>query len=264
MNKFKAYIKIGVIDALEMRFQLIYWLYVNMAPIILMAYLWINVYAKKDTIGGYSLNMMVTYYILTRLFNRVVSTYSEERIAKDIKDGQLNQFITRPISYLTFKFGERIGIRIINLIIVIPIYLIMIAYLHKYFILHLSIQNLIIISINLLLSLTSFFLLAFMIGLMAFYMIETHALNGLKEQITGLMSGYIFPLSLLPEGLQNFFKLLPFSYYYNFPMEVYFNQLTGHEILRGLAIQLIWIIILYGLCQLMWKKGTKNYEATGI
>ncbi len=264
MNKFKAYIKIGVIDALEMRFQLVYWLYVNMAPIILMAYLWSNVYSKKDLIGGFSLNMMVTYYILTRLFNRIVSTYSEERIAKDIKDGQLNQFITRPISYISFKFGERIGIRIINLVIVIPIYAIMILFLKKYFIWQMTLLNFTIISINLFLSLTSFFLLAFIIGLMAFFMIETHSLNGLKEQVTGLMSGYIFPLSLLPPELQQIFKYLPFAYYYNFPMQVYFNQISTREMLLGLVIQSIWIVILYGICKLMWKKGTKNYEATGI
>lgn len=264
MQKIKAYIHIGVIDALEMRFQLLYWLYVNMTPIIVMSYLWLHIYAKKENIGGYTLSMMITYYLLTRLINRIISTYSEERIAKDIKDGRLNQYITRPISYIAYKFGERIGIRVINLIIVLPVYAVAIWLLREYFILNLTIQNTMIITLNLMLSLVSFFLLAYIIGMMAFFMVETHALNGLKEQVVSVMSGYLFPLSLLPESLENIFKLLPFYYYYNFPMQVYFEKLSLQEMTIGLIIQVLWIIILYLTSEIMWSQGTKNYEATGI
>ena len=148
MNIFRSYIKIGVLDALEMRFQLLYWLYVNMAPILLMTFLWSQVYAHKPIIGGFSLNMMVTYYLLTRLINRIISTYSEERIAKDIKDGQLNQHITRPMNYITYKFGERLGIRAVNLIIVIPIYVILAIILRKYMIIELDAITTLYLSVN--------------------------------------------------------------------------------------------------------------------
>ena len=134
MNKFATYVKIGILDALEMRFQLLYWLYVNMAPIIMMTYLWSHLYGQKSDIGGYTLNMMVTYYLMTRLINRIISTYAEERIAKDIKEGRLNQYITRPIDYMTYKFGERIGIRAVNLLIVVPVYLPLMLILQKYLI----------------------------------------------------------------------------------------------------------------------------------
>jgi ABC-2 type transport system permease protein len=264
MQKIKAYIRMGVIDALEMRFQLMYWLYVNMAPLIVMSYLWFHIYAKKENIGGYTLSMMITYYLLTRLINRIISTYSEERIAKDIKDGRLNQYITRPISYIAYKFGERIGIRVINLIIVVPVYALAIWLLRDYFIFNLTIQNTAILLLNLALSLISFFLLAYIIGMMAFFMVETHALNGLKEQVVSVMSGYLFPLSLLPGTLQNIFKLLPFYYYYNFPMQVYFGQLSLTEMATGLIIQALWVIALYVMSEIMWHRGTKNYEATGI
>ncbi len=264
MNKFTTYIKIGVLDALEMRFQLLYWLYVNMAPIIMMTYLWSHLYAQKGEIGGYSLNMMVTYYLVTRLINRIISTYAEERIAKDIKEGRLNQYITRPIDYMTYKFGERLGIRAVNLIIVIPIYMILMLILREYLIFNFDSITIIFLSINFFLSLILFFFLAFMIGMMAFFMVETHALNGLKDQVINLMSGYLFPLTLLPEKLQEIFSYLPFTYFYNFPMEVYFQRLTTIQIYQGLGIQCVWIIVFYLIAQLIWQQGTKNYEGIGI
>ena len=92
MKKFIAYVRIGIVDGLEYRFQLTYWLYLNMIPIFLVLYLWLNVYQEKKLIGPYTLEMMMTYYILTKWINRFATTYSETRIAKDIKDGQLSPF----------------------------------------------------------------------------------------------------------------------------------------------------------------------------
>lgn len=264
MKTFVSFIKIGVLDALEMRFQLLYWLYVNMAPILLMTFLWSQIYTQKSDIGGFSLNMMVTYYLLTRLINRIISTYSEERIAKDIKDGQLNQYITRPINYILYKFGERLGIRAINLVIVIPIYVILVIILRKYIILELGLLTSIYLSINFFLSLVSYFFLACILGMMAFFMIETHALNGLKDQVISIISGYMFPLSLLPESVQNAFSYLPFSYYYNFPLQIYFHKISAFEIHRGLMIQAIWIGIFYLMTLAIWHRGTRDYEGTGI
>ncbi len=264
MNKFATYVKIGILDALEMRFQLLYWLYVNMAPIIMMTYLWSHLYGQKSDIGGYTLNMMVTYYLMTRLINRIISTYAEERIAKDIKEGRLNQYITRPIDYMTYKFGERIGIRAVNLLIVVPVYLPLMLILQKYLILNFDLATIGLLSINFFLSLVLFFFLAFIIGMMAFFMVETHALNGLKDQVINVMSGYLFPLTLLPEKIQEIFSYLPFTYFYNFPMELYFERLTTEQIYQGLAVQLVWIIIFYGITKIIWRSGTRNYEGVGI
>lgn len=264
MRIFVAYIKIGLLDALEGRFQLLYWLYVNMAPILLMTFLWSQVYAQKPTIGGFSLNMMVTYYLLTRLINRIISTYSEERIAKDIKDGQLNQYITRPINYIVYKFGERLGIRAVNLIIVVPIYIILAIMLRKYMIIELDLITALYLSANFFLSLVSYFFLACIIGMMAFFMLETHALNGLKDQLISIVSGYMFPLSLLPEPVQKIFGYLPFSYYYNFPLQIYFHKIPPSQIHQGLIMQALWIGIFYLITMAIWRRGTKDYEGTGI
>lgn len=264
MQKFIAYLKIGVLDALEMRFQLLYWLYVNMAPILLMTFLWTHIYGEKNAIGGFSLNMMVTYYFLTRFINRIISTYAEERIAKDIKEGQLNQYITRPIHYITYKFGERLGIRFINLLIVIPVYVVLMLILKEYIILNLSISTALFLGLNFFLSLVSYFFLANIIGMMAFFMIETHALNGLKDQLISIISGYMFPLALLPEIIQKIFSYLPFSYYYNFPLQIYFQKISTVQIYQGLIMQALWIVAFWLISIMIWRTGTKDYEGTGI
>lgn len=264
MKKFCAYIKIGVIDGLEMRFQLLYWLYINMAPIVLMVIVWLAVYQKQDTIKGYTLPMMITYYVVARFINRLISTYAEERIAKDIKDGQLNQYITRPIDYIVFKFGERIGIRAVNLIIVIPVYIAVALILRNYMVMPTTSINALFMTLNLIISQTSYVLLAVLLGMMAFFMVETHALFGIKDNVVNVISGYMFPLVLLPMPIQNILKYTPFEYYYHFPMQLYFNQLPAGEIARGFVVQLAWLVVFYIAARVIWRYGTRNYEAIGI
>lgn len=264
MKKFSAYIRIGIVDGLEYRFQLTYWLYLNMIPILLMLYLWATVYQEKEMIGKYSLNMMITYYVVTKLINRFTTTYSEGRIAKDIKDGNLNQFLTRPMNYSMLKFGERLGIRLVNAAIFVPLYGIIIVLLQKYFVMPVDFSTLTLITANILVSIISAFLMARILGFTAFFMLETHALFGLKDHIISLLSGFMFPLFLFPQWLEKILMLLPFPYYYYFPMEIYFGHLGANEIAQGFAIQAIWIFLLFFLGEFLWKKGIKNYEAIGI
>lgn len=264
MKKLSAYIRIGIVDGLEYRFQLTYWLYLNMIPILLMFYLWLTVYQEKEMIGKYNLNMMITYYVLTKLINRFTTTYSEGRIAKDIKDGNLNQFLTRPANYSVLKFGERLGIRLVNAAIFVPLYAIIIVLMQKYFIMPINFPALALIATNILVSIVSAFLMARILGFTAFFMLETHALFGLKDHVISLLSGFMFPLFLFPQWLEKILMYLPFPYYYYFPMEIYFGHLNVNEIARGFTIQFIWIFLLFFMGEWLWKKGIKNYEAVGI
>lgn len=263
MKKFLASIKIGIADGLEYRFQLLYWLTINMVPIILMIALWNAIYANKETFGQYTLPMMITYYVTTKLFNRLTTTYSEERIAKDIKDGNLNQFLTRPINYAVLKFGERIGIRLVNAIMYIPAYCLVFYLLRDTIVAPTSASALAIITAVLAINIFSHFLLARILGSTAFFMLETRALFGLKENVITLISGYMFPLFLFPELLQKILMLTPFPYYYYFPMQIYFGLLSKTEIIQGLTIQIFWMFALFFLGEIIWKKGLKKYEAVG-
>ena len=264
MKKFLAFIKIGMADGLEYRFQLTYWLLLNMIPMILMIALWSAIYGEKETFGPYSLAMMVTYYVTTKFINRITTTYSEGRIAKDIKDGNLNQFLARPMNYSMLKFGERLGIRVVNMIIFIPGYALAYLLLYKYIVPPVDGIAIFLVTVNTLINIISHFLLARILGSAAFFMLETHALFGLKENVVMLASGYMFPIFLFPEVIQKILLLTPFPYYYYFPMQIYFGLLSQAEIIQGFTIQFLWMIALFLIGEWIWKKGLQRYEGVGV
>ena len=49
---------------------------------------------------------MIYYYLLALLVSNLVTpTEDEWQIAADIREGQINSFLTKPMSYLGYRFG---------------------------------------------------------------------------------------------------------------------------------------------------------------
>lgn len=264
MKKFISYFQFGLRDALQHRFQLVYWMLLNLFPVLAFIYLWKAVYQTKAEIGGYSLAMMMTYYAFTRLLNRIITTYTEIEISREIKEGEMTKHLVRPMNYFIYKFGERLGIRIVTLLLNIPVYAAIFLIFREYFILEFHIGSSLLLLINVLLSVHLYFLISYAFGLMAFFMTETHSLFGMKDNIINLLAGAMFPLQLMPETAQHILTYLPFQYFYFFPMQIYFGKLSSTEILTGFSIQVLWIVIMSAIIQWMWKTGIRRYEAIGI
>lgn len=264
MNKLKAYFNIGIQNGLQHRFQLFYWMLLNIFPVIAFLFVWWNVYEQVDTIQGYTLPMMMTYYVITRLINRTISTYSEIEIAREIKEGEINKHLLKPMSYFTYKFGERLGIRLITLIINIPLYIGIFFFFHQYFILTIDLTTGLLLLANILLSIHLFFLISYFFGMTAFFLTETHALFGIKDHLISILAGGLFPLQLLSPNIRDILYILPFPYFYSFPMDIYFHAISNTTIIRGFSIEVIWICIMTYVVHIMWEKGIRRYEAVGI
>lgn len=77
------------------------------------------------------------------------------------------------------------------------------------------------------------------------------------------MSGYLYPLELLPEGLQKVVIYLPFRAITGTPTEMASGLLSSTEIFFGLALQVFWLLVALILARRLWKRGLESYEAFG-
>jgi ABC-2 type transport system permease protein len=78
-----------------------------------------------------------------------------------------------------------------------------------------------------------------------------------------IASGHLFPLDILPQGLQQVLQFTPFPYQLYFPVSVYMGKVTGSELVRGLLLQAGWVLGAYGIARWMWARGIKKYSAVG-
>lgn len=69
-------------------------------PIIMQAYLWTALFqvGAADT-NGYTYEQMILYTLLAGVTSRLVSTGFELDVARDIKNGELNRYLVKPVHY---------------------------------------------------------------------------------------------------------------------------------------------------------------------
>ncbi len=79
---------------------------------------------------GYDYGSMIYYYLLTILVSNLVTpTEDEWQIASDIREGQINSFLTKPLSYLGYRFSIFLSGRLVyTLVTILPI-----AFIFLYF-----------------------------------------------------------------------------------------------------------------------------------
>jgi ABC-2 type transport system permease protein len=83
------------------------------------------------------------------------------------------------------------------------------------------------------------------------------------EAVILVFAGMLMPLEFLPPAIRQIAFSLPFSYIIYFPLVAFQGKLTAMESVRTIGIQVVWIVILLGIYQLLWKKGIRLFTGLG-
>lgn len=77
------------------------------------------------------------------------------------------------------------------------------------------------------------------------------------------LAGMVIPVPLMPAWLQSIVYVFPFRWTADFPFRVYSGHIPKEEALIGIAIQLVWIIVLVGLGRLAMAKALRRVVVQG-
>ena len=105
------------------------------------------------------------------------------------------------------------------------------------------------------------FLIQSIIACLCFWTEKASSLERLIFIPTLFLSGLLAPVASFPSQVKNWIYLTPFPYLIDFPA----NVLSGNpiNIKLGIAVQIMWILILFPIFIKIWTKGTKKYTAMG-
>src|SRR5437762_9830849 len=79
---------------------------------------------------------MIYYYLLTLLVsNLVVPTEDEWQIAADIREGQINALLTKPMSYLAYRTSIFLSGRLVYSLVTLPPIALIFIYFREYIVL---------------------------------------------------------------------------------------------------------------------------------
>src|SRR5437016_5262965 len=107
MRKYWHVINIGIQNTLVYRVNFLFRAVFGLIPLTATILLWRTIYAGKEAAGevaGYTLARMTSYYLLVTIVDALTAVNEDDwQIAGDIKDGNISQFLLKPIDYLVYR-----------------------------------------------------------------------------------------------------------------------------------------------------------------
>src|SRR5712671_5006579 len=139
MQKYFHAFNIGIQNNLTYRFNFLARALFGLIPLTAVIMLWRKIYAGKaddSVIASYTLAQMISYYLLVTIVDALTAVNEDDwQIAADIKDGNISQFLLKPIDYLTYRLCLFFSGRVTYLAVAaIPLALFILS-LSRYFVL---------------------------------------------------------------------------------------------------------------------------------
>jgi len=266
MKKFKKYKTIFLInwqEALAYREAFIFWVVMLIMPFLLMVFLWTKVYQDIGSIKQFDLRTMISYYFLVLVVSSFTNvSFVAFHLSWQIRMGQFSIFLTQSLSPLAYFFTMSLAKKALGIIVAIPFFAVLYIIFQQYMLL-INIENVFPFIISFIFAFIIYFLISFLAGLLALWVEDPESFFWGKEIFLSFLSGAMLPLDLFGNSFNLVSKFLPFSYLISFPANIYLGRIDLLEIYRGFIIEIIWIILLYLLVKITYKRGLKRYSAVG-
>jgi ABC-2 type transport system permease protein len=267
MRKYWHVISTGIQNVMVYRVNFLMRAGFSLIPLMATIFLWRKIYEGKETgsdVAGYSLAGMISYYLMITIVDAFTAVNEEDwQIAADIKDGNISQFLLKPIDYLTYRFCLFLSGRLIYIFVAaIPLGL-FIFYLREYFVGPTNAQSFVLFLVSLTLTALLQFFMSYTMALLAFWVLEVSTFIFIMFAFEYIAGGHLFPLNILPPAIETALNFTPFPYLLFFPISIYLGQTTGDKLWHGLIIQAVWTMAFYLLARLVWNRGIRKYSAVG-
>jgi ABC-2 type transport system permease protein len=267
MKKYWHVITVGMQNNITYRFNYLARTLFGLIPLTAVLFLWRTIYAGKqpgDLVGTYTLAQMISYYLMVTVVDALTAVNEDDwQIASDIKDGNISQFLLKPVDYLWFRLCLFLSGRLTYMAVaVIPLTLFFV-YLREFFVFPADWVTFGCFLVSLLLTALLQFFLSYMMAMLAFWVLEVSTFIFILYAFEYIASGHLFPLDILPAGLEKALYFTPFPYQLYFPVGIYMGKVTGMELARGLVTQLAWVLLAFGLARFAWARGIRHYSAVG-
>lgn len=242
------------------RFDIIFAVIAFAVQLYVTRAVWEAVYAGRKEVDGVTAHTLLVYLTISAVGDWFLPNRVGWTIQERVLSGDIALDLVRPFHYLKQVFAQAVGSGISFLpllLLFVPAGMIVGSldppappYVSLYLV-SFSLAFVVKFQINLLL------------GLLAFWMQHVNGIRAMVSVSTGFLSGALIPLWLMPDGVRWVFQLLPFQALAFLPASIYSGQVTGADALQPLAIQLLWIGILFLTARWTWRKAQERIVIHG-
>ncbi len=242
VEKYVSVFNIGLQNTFVYRWNYFLRALFGLIPLAGTVFLWAAVFKERGGgLHGYDYGSMIYYYLLTILVSNLVTpTEDEWQIAADIREGQINALLTKPMSYLAYRFSIFLSGRLVYTFVTLPPIALIFIYFRDYVVLPTDPMIYLFATVSLLMAALIQFFITYSLAMMAFC-----------------------PIDIMPSAVQAVMKWLPFYYELFCPIAIFLGRLRGADLVQALAIQTGWLLLAWAWANYMWKRGLGHYQAVG-
>ncbi len=230
-------------------------------------FLWNAIYASSGStmLGGLTRDEMVVYIFMVYVTGSMVTISISDWVSEDVVKGTVAMQLIKPMDYRLSLVMRSAGL-MIHRFLAPGVFVWVGTELYKHFVLGGAFTgpaNILLYLCSCMMSFLIYVLFDFCIGMIAFFTSYIFGLFMVKEALLSFLTGQLIPLTFFPEAVQRVFDYLPFSSMVYTPVMIYLGKYSGNELLFVLLRQAAWVVILYGIGSLIWRRVVKRLVVLG-
>lgn len=235
-------------------------------PIVTQVFLWDAIFrgAGRTTVAGFTEHEIVAYYLLTmitRAFSSMPGLASG--VARQIRSGEIKKFMIQPIDLIGFLLLSRVAHKLVYYVVAAGPFALVFFVCRGYFAGWPDAATLAAFVASLLMAFVLGFFIEATIGMIGFWFLEVSSLLFVYMLFSFFLSGHMFPIVILPNGWRQVVEAQPLQYLAYFPSAVFLGKIRGADLVRGLVLEVLWIIFFAVLCRLALRFGFQRYSGYG-
>lgn len=257
--------RLALQDALQYRVESAIFFLSEVIPPFMMAYFWLIAFESQSTVAGYALGEMLTYSIASIGMRGVISSRVEWALDWEIREGTLSTQLTRPYNFWGFLLVESLVSKATRLVLLVgPATVVGIVWLGPQLsAFELPWDRAPLLAISVALAFVTSFFVKLCVGCVGFWTNDIGGVVNVYDVINSVMGGILVPITLLPDGLQIVAQLMPTYAIYTVPLSILLGKADGVNLWLSIGLQLVWIVVLWGLAMALWRVGLRRYESVG-
>ncbi|HTW85851.1 MAG TPA: ABC-2 family transporter protein [Candidatus Sulfotelmatobacter sp.] len=238
--------------------------FTNVGALIVRLYLmktvWVALYAQNAAPAGIPLHAILTYTAIALLMSLVLEIDGTRAIRDHIREGQIATDLMKPISLPFYFFSDGVGMTLLHATLIAP------ALAVSLLLVHIDVPAppvLAAFALSFLLGYLVNFLLNFLMNCVAFWTLETFAVQLMVRWASDLLSGQIVPLIFFPGLLQTALLALPFAAIYSTPLLIYLGTIPPSGYAAAFATQIAWLLAFTVLAAFVWRAARRRVVVQG-
>ncbi len=261
MNTYLQFAAIKFRNNMAYRFEYVMGILSTLLSFVVYWSIYRALYGTEEVVDGVTFSMVATNFIISLGLNNAFAK-NEMFLQDKIKQGTIANELLKPVNFklrmLFEDFGEGLFRVIFNFLPTV-----IIAMFFAELQAPSGTLNMMLCIISAILGYIVLWLISFIVQSWSFWLFSVWGLITIKNVFVNILAGAFIPMWFMPAWLRDFIKFTPFDSIYFTPVQIYLGELNGYEIVINFARQIFWILILYALSELFWRRGIKKLVVQG-